>query len=297
MSAPLPYKNIVVIANPIAGKGKGRTNATELAELLRAEGAEVELFFTGARFDAEGRARELSEDIDLVCVCGGDGTVAEVLSGLQREVPIAVLPMGTANVLSLDLALPRKPAGLLEIIRGGHTTRMEVASVNGRLSFLVTGVGIDGEVVTEVERRRSGPITKLLYLRCVLAVLWRYRAPRLTVTIDGEQQPGHYALVFVSNIIRYGGFMKLDPQRLLNDGLYEVYLFPEGSRFALVRVVLRGVLGHLPGGSCRMVRAAAVKIESAEPVHYQVDGDFGGQTPVEIHVTPDQYELLVPKPA
>ena len=46
-----------------------------------------------------------------------------------------------------------------------------------------------------------------------------------------------------------------------------------------------------------MVRAAAVKIESAEPVHYQVDGDFGGQTPVEIHVTPDQYELLVPKPA
>ena len=73
------------------------------------------------------------------------GTVAEVLSGLQREVPIAVLPMGTANVLSLDLALPRKPAGLLEIIRGGPTTRMEVASVNGRLSFLVTGVGIDAQ--------------------------------------------------------------------------------------------------------------------------------------------------------
>jgi len=297
MSTPFPYRNIVVVANPIAGKGKGRANATALADALRAEGADVDLFFTGARGDGEERVRALGTDTDLVCVCGGDGTVAEVLSGLEREVPVAVLPMGTANVLSLDLRLPSQPAALVEVIRGGCTTRMEVARVNGRLSFLVTGVGIDGAVVQEVERRRTGPITKPLYVRCVLSVLRRYRPPRLSVSIDGERQPGEYALVLVSNIIRYGGFMKLSPDRLLNDGLYEVYLFPKGSLPALLAVVLRGVLGHLPGGSCRMVRGRSVRIESAEPVPYQVDGDFGGETPVEVEVTADQYDLIVPRPA
>ncbi len=63
-----------------------------------------------------------------------------------------------------------------------------------------------------------------------------------------------------------------------------------------VRVIgrLRGVFRKLPGGSCRMVTARRVRIESDEPQHYQVDGDYGGETPVDIELTSVQHRLLIP---
>jgi len=293
MPAPL-YRRVLVVANPVAGRGRGAATAMRLRDQLAERGADVELFLTSARGSGAERLRRLERGTDLVVAVGGDGTVAEVLSELPTTVPLAVLPMGTANVLSLDLGLPRSAEGLLRTLGSGRATEIDVAQVNGRVSFLVTGVGFDGEIVRDVERRRAGPIRKWTYVRAGLVGLARYSAPELWVELDGRRLERPYGWVLVSNMIGYGGVIELWRGRRLDDGLYEVFLFDARSRWQLVAHAVRGLLRRLPGRSCRMEQARHVRIESAVPVPYEVDGDFGGETPVEIEVLAGRHRLLLP---
>jgi diacylglycerol kinase (ATP) len=298
-TAALPYSRALVVANPIAGRGQGRRAAEELARGLEARGLEVELFFTGARGDARERARCLASEVDLVVCAGGDGTLGEVLAGLAgdspRSVPVALLPVGTANVMSLDLGLPRTVAGAIEMIAGGRTTALDTARVNEeRLSFLVTGIGFDAMAVADLESRRAGPIRRSAYVASGLRALARYEPPRLEVEVDGTKLPGSYAQVLASNVVHYAGLRVLSEDRRLDDGLYEIYLFPNGSRLALAGYALRALLLGLPGGSCVRTRGRVVRVSSDVPVPCHVDGDAYGRTPVAIAVHPVQSRLLVP---
>jgi diacylglycerol kinase family enzyme len=100
--------------------------------------------------------------------------------------------------------------------------------------------------------------------------------------------------VLIANIINYAGVLKLASDRLLDDGLYEVYLFPSGKIGPLLLSALRGVIGNLPGGGVTMRRAREVRVGSDRPVPIQVDGDAKGETPLEFTVTDRQVRLLVP---
>jgi YegS/Rv2252/BmrU family lipid kinase len=285
-----------VIANPIAGRGRARALAEELSRGLVGIGVASELQFTQGRGDARREASGLEAGYDLVACVGGDGTLGEVLSGLgDRDVPVALLAAGTANVLSIDLGLSRDVRGVLAAIAGGKTVRLDTARVNGeRLSFLVTGVGFEAMIVHEVEARRRGPITKAAYVGAGIRAVARYRPPSLAVEVDGKRLEGQFAMVLVSNVVNYAGFRVLAEDRRLDDGLYEVYLFRNGSRAALLACGIRALVRGLPGGSCTRVRARRVRIESDAPVPCEVDGDAFGTTPLEFAVHPVQSRLVVP---
>ena len=293
---PVPFRRALVIANPIAGRGRARASAEELVAGLERAGIACELHFTGARGDARQRARSIEPEFDLAVSVGGDGTLGEVLEGLSgRDVPVAILPIGTANVMSLDLGIPGDPARVVPIIARARTSRLDTARVNAtRLSFLVTSVGFDAAAVHEVEARRRGPITRTAYFTAGLRALLAYRPPRLSVELDGKLLPGTFALVLASNIVHYGGYKILSADRRIDDGLFEVYLFQKGSRTSLLGYGLRAAFSGLPGGSCTLLRARRIRITSESPAPCQVDGDAFGETPVEIAVDPVQSRLVVP---
>ncbi len=299
MSTPPPPvpRRALVVANPIAGRGKAEPEARALVEGLAAAGYEAELVLTRAAGDAVSAARHVDAATALVVSVGGDGTLREVLEGLGRSAHdprVAVLPFGTANVLGRDLALPRDAAGLLALVARGNTTALDVADVNGALSFLCVGVGPDAEMVKYVADHRRGPIRFSHYLASVRAL---FRAPRrrhLAVTLDGEALPGRYGFVLASNLVHYGGLFRLGAERVLGDGQLEVYLFEKASIPALAGYALRAFFGRLPGGSCAMRRAATIEVASDPPAPYQIDGDPGGETPVTIRMTGRRVRLVVP---
>ncbi len=291
-----PFQRALILANPIAGNGRGARLAQELARALAARGTACDVFHTRGRGDAAQRVRALETGIDLVVSVGGDGTLREVFEGLEgRDLPVAVLPLGTANVLSLDLELPRQVERCVEVIAGGALQSIDLAQVNGKLSFLVTGVGLDAHTVRELERTRRGPIGKASYVPALLRALRQYREPRLEVEIDGSAVAGRFGLVLISNIVHYGGVMRLCRERRFDDGRFEVYLFPRGNVPSLLRAAWWGSVRGLPHGNLCSVRSAAkVRVSAPEPVPYQVDGDFGGETPVELVVTGARARVLVP---
>ena len=291
---PLPFQRALIVVNPIAGRGRAREAAAALREGLSGLPMIVEVFETSARGDASRRVGELEPEVDLVVSVGGDGTLAEILETLPPEIPVAVLPLGTANVLGTEVSLPRDAQGLVRVIAAGNSTGLNTARVNGTISFLVTGVGFDGAIVEDVEARREGPITKLFYVRSVLRTFLRFHPSKLTVLVDGKEQPGPWAWVLVSNVRGYGGVLKLNTGSKLDDGLFEVVLFPRGGTLSLLGYALRALMGRLPGGSCKMVRASRVQIEADRPTPVQVDGDFAGHTPVKFEVRPQCHRLLIP---
>ena len=298
-----PFESALVVANPIAGKGQGERLAQGIAEELTSAGFRIEVRLSQGPGDITRIVRAESAGYDLCVSIGGDGTLAEALAGLREtpELPIAPFPTGTANILAMDLGLARTPAELVAAIVEGHTLDLDIARVLGpdgveRTSFLVLGVGIDGMIVHDLEAHRTGPITKFSYLPSLARSLVGYRRPRLRVEIDGERVPGEYGFVLVSNCIHYAGLFTLDPSRDTADGLWEVILLKRGGIPSLLGVVARGLMGGVEGGSCSIRRGRHVRITSDEPVPYQLDGDAGAHTPVELEVSSRPHRIVVPTP-
>lgn len=292
--SPAPPRRALVVANPISGRGRGARAAEALARELRARGVAVELLLTRGRGDAAHLLRGAA-GADLVVAVGGDGTLSEVLLGLpERSTPVGLLPCGTANVLAHALELPGDPARAAEVFLRGRTRGLDVARVGERYAHLVVGVGFDARTVVEVEARRRGPITKAAYVRAAMRALsWRRPVP-LRVWIDGQEHPHACGMVWVANTPKYADLVNLAADARIDDGLWEVYLFPRAHLLELASALLRGLVAHLPGGAITMQRARAVRVEAAEPVPYQVDGDSGGHTPLALELLPERFRLVVP---
>ena len=290
-----PYRNALVIANPISGRGQAAKAAKEVRDGLRSLGVAAELYLTQGRGDAFSHLRTLGEPLDLVVSVGGDGSLREVLEGLvDPATPVSMLPFGTANVLAKELGLPRDVHHHLEILMRNRVVNVDVAKVNGKLSLLMTGVGFDAHVVREVERCRKGPITKWAYVGASLRAIRKYSPPKLQVTLDGKLYPKDVGFVLISNTMNYGAVMRLAPDTRMDDGEFEVYLFPSGSLLEIAGAFLRASVSHLPAGRVKMLRAKEINVCSEHPVPVQMDGDPAGETPVEIHVAPNRYRLIVP---
>jgi YegS/Rv2252/BmrU family lipid kinase len=290
-----PFARALIVVNPISGRGQGIFAAEELQNGLRERGVQVEILITRMKGDAFTQLRSLKERVDLVVSVGGDGTLREVFDGLvDPETAVGLLPYGTANVLAHSVGLPRDVHHALDILYRGNVQRIDAARVNGNLSFLCTGVGFDAQAVAAVERRRTGPITKWSYVRAIVGEVLRYRQPNLSVELDGKKLKGRFGFVLVANTRDYARFLKLDAQAELDDRLFEVYLFPRTGWPGLLRGLARGTLKRLPGGGVTLQRSSAIRITSEEPCPFQIDGDLGGETPVEIELMPNQYRLLVP---
>ena len=170
MSTADSPRRTLIVANPVSGRGGGASIGRELAEGLRDRGREVELLLTGGPGEARERAGQLGPgEVEQIVSVGGDGTLREVLAGLYRgagvsTTPIGVLPMGTGNALGADLGLPRDVAHTLEMLEAGRTVEVDLALVNGHLSFLITGVGPDAQVVKDVDDHRiHGRMSKWRY--------------------------------------------------------------------------------------------------------------------------------------
>lgn len=288
-------RKVLVIANPVAGRGRGARAGDELARHLRALHIEVEVYTTRARGDARARAANVERDVSAIVSVGGDGTLNEVLAGLCiRSLPVGQLALGTANVLALDLRLPRDPAALAHVVAAGRTQRIDLARVGERISFLGVSAGFDAMVVHGLERVRRGPITKWTWTRAALSEFQRYAPPELSIEIDGKLQPGTYGMVLIANVVNYAGWPSLAGDRVLDDGRFEAFLFPAHSRLGLLRHAARGFFARFPGGGVVRIAGRRFRVASNRPVSMQVDGDAAGHTPFELTVEAEPCRILVP---
>jgi len=288
---------ILILANPISGRGRGFQAAEHLAELLRRQGAEVRLAFTQAAGHARSLSTDLAPEIGRLAVVGGDGTVNEVISGLRNlDVPMAVLPMGTANLLGTALGLRDDPEQIAAALLEGRTRRLDLGAVGGRRFISVAGVGYDAAVSRELGRRRQGPITKLSYLRPTVRTLLDHRPVPLSVSVDGRLLAENAAWVLVCNVKNYAAYFQFTPDADPADGLFDLCILNNPSRRSLVNLFLQALRRRRSRSSqVAYARGRQIKIWSRSGrAFYELDGDFVGETPIEIELLPAAIPILVP---
>ncbi len=289
---------VQLIANPIAGGGAGADSAERVAAMLRGRGHRVECHFTRGAGDAQRLAAAAESACDCLFVVGGDGTLNEVLNGLEdpSRVPLALLAVGTANMLARDLDLPSEPGAAAALVESETTRSVDLARIGKHRFFGNVGVGFDAAVVADIARRRAGTLGFRAYLAPIFRVLSRYREPLLEVRMDGGA-PRLAGWVVVSNLSNYGGLFTFSPEARCDSGHLEVCVFTRARRRDLVRAAAasrRGRLEALPGVSYHSARR--IVVTSGEPVPVQVDGDAWGTTPVELAIEPSPVRILVSAP-
>jgi diacylglycerol kinase (ATP) len=295
---PPPARRLLVIHNPTAGRGQRRRLAAVLSA-LRQEGAQVRLQETGHAGDAERVARECGSEIDVVVAAGGDGTVNEVINGLmsRRSSPLpalALIPIGTTNVLSRDLRIPRQPKALAHLLAHGKTRAIHVGHANGRYFSLMCGVGMDAHIVNRTSLRLKKKIGKLAYVLQGLRELATGTPRRYRVEIDAAEVV-ETSSVIVAKSRFYGGEFQLAPKASIHKPEFQVCLFLRAGRLSTLLYVIGMGLGHIermPG--YRVVPATRVRITGHDGDPAQIDGDSRGILPLEVGL--DERPLLAVAP-
>ena len=283
---------VMAIYNPTAGRRR-RRKLDAVVDALTQRGAQVTLRATTCRGDAERLAREASSsEFDRLVVAGGDGTINEAINGLRdRTLPLAIVPLGTANVLAAELDLPLDAAALAETIAAGAARRVATGRVNGRAFTMMAGVGFDAYVVSHVSLGLKRAVGKLAYVIETLRQLMRYRPLMYDVRIDGSLHRA--SSVIVANGRFYGGRFVCAPAARLDRGEFQACLFGRAGRWHVIRYALAllvGRLHRLPDVTIVPARRVEIAAPPGDPV--QGDGDILAFLPATIEIVPDTLQLV-----
>ena len=276
-------RRILILANPTAGAYR-RVKLDWVTRRLCEAGHHVTVQLTRRAGDIRETCQALPDRFDLVVIAGGDGSVNEALAGFQQvsDPPdLAVIPFGTANVLALELKLPRRPKTLAAMITAGRTVPLHYGRANGHPFVLVVSAGYDAAVVLALPlglKRRFG---KLAYALIAIRHVFARRTPDVLATVDGETIPCRLAAV--TNVSRYGGPFVICPDAAATDpGLYFLGLRKDDP-LSIVRIGLALLAGRIARQPDVVIRPAReVHLAAMAPVPCQIDGDRFATTPVVI---------------
>jgi diacylglycerol kinase family enzyme len=294
---------VIILTNPGAGARNRTEMIFELVESLKQRGLTADVVRDFDTLDRELKQHRAAGQLRAIVAAGGDGTVAEIVNRTDSDVPLTVLPLGTANLLANYLGLVCDPKSLAQTVAEGAIARFDAGRANGRVFLSMVGCGFDGDVVRRLhDMRRGGHISYWTYARPILEAIRSYRYPDLHITSElptggtVERNVHRARWAFVVNLPDYGGGLQLVPEAVATDGLLDLCLFKGGSLWHGLKY-----LGFVKLGQQRVlpdhetVRISRVRIEANEPVPYQLDGDPGGFLPLDIEVLPGRVTLLAPR--
>lgn len=306
---PSSADRVIVAANPKAGARSGQPLIERLVELLRSQGYAVDVLTDIEQVAANSTAALASHSLRAVVAAGGDGTVGLVVNKTVPGVPVAILPLGTENLLSKYLGIAADPEAVFRMIHAGTAISLDAGRAGDRIFLLMLGCGFDAEVVRRMHSERQGHIHHLSYAKPILDAIRNYQYPAVRVYCqpsqaingpargEGGDEPYIEARwAFVVNLPRYAVGLSIVPAAVGTDGLLDVCTFKDGSLWKGL-LYLGGVLlgQHQSWTDCVTTRARRLRIESEGEVPYQVDGDPGGFLPVEIEALPGRLTLIVPE--
>ena len=290
---------VVIAENPRAGSGEGQTLVERLADELSGRGFQVvrerEPERIRSRLQPAGEPASTAAAGGLACVvcAGGDGTIGMVASWVDAETPLAVLPLGTENLLAKQFGFDRDIDTLVERIASGETFAIDAGEANGRLFLVVASVGFDAEVVRLLAARRTGHIHHSTWVRPILQALGSYRFPEIRVSTDRHPRPVRTRWAFVFNLPRYALGLRFVAEGSCSDRLLDLCCFRGGRWWSGLRYLAGVVAGmHRGWRDTHVEQATCIRIDADEPVPYQLDGDPGGHLPLEIRVLPKRLQIM-----
>ena len=280
---------IVVIANPVAGRGRAVAAARAAVAMMEAQGAEVVLQETTAPGHGTELARAAAScGAEGVLAVGGDGTLNEVASGLAHtSCAMGVLAAGRGNDFAGALRLPCDPATAAAAMLSDANTPTDLGLINGRFFLTVAAAGFDAAVARRVHEGGFRLFGGHAYLACALWMLPSWPAPRLCLRGDFGEREGAYLLAAAGNTARYGGGVMMTPGASPYDGLLDCCLVRDLGRVRALTLLPKTFTGrHVGCTEVEMVRTRRLDIETEGQLFVAADGELMGESRAVIEVAP-----------
>jgi YegS/Rv2252/BmrU family lipid kinase len=299
-------RKAILIANPNAGQGgpERRKEALDrFCALMKERGFQLEVQTTAGPRDATRLAAEAARGgCREVIVSGGDGTINEALQGLVGSgVRLAVWPRGTANVLGLELKLPKQLERLADVIAKGNVQRAHISRVTiektgeERHFLLMAGIGIDAAIVERVRPELKKRVGKAAFWYSGLENFARWRPREFSLEIDGTPYTATFAAL--GKTPRYGGNLAITPRARLDQPYFEICMMSSMHRLRYLKLLPFAMFGGIPETmkGISFVRGSTVHAKG-DGVLVQIDGELIGALPMTFTVTPHVLEIVTNRP-
>lgn len=291
-------RHALVIFNPKAGARRyGFLKRTLSA--LEPLGISVKIQETERPGHAEIIAKQAGQSVnagqpDILVAAGGDGTIHEVANGLAGTgLPLAIIPLGTANVLAHEIGLPRSPEAIAASIVHGKPTTVHLGRIGERRFIMMASIGFDAESVRRVNLGLKSVIGRGAYGLAALEQFFLGDHPVLDVTVDEETHKAGW--VVAGNGHYYAGGFSLTPNARLTDPSLEICLYKGTSHVDIARNVLSSLIGqHRRFRDVELLSTKSLLVEGPPEAVVQADGDVIGNLPVTISSEGGTIELIYP---
>jgi diacylglycerol kinase (ATP) len=289
---------LMVVHNPTSGGGERRRDLPLIVRGLEALGFDVDVRPTTGPGSATALAASAAgAGYDIVCTIGGDGTVNETINGLAGgDVPLAIVPTGTVNVLAMELGIPLEPPDAVRVIGRGNESWIDLGVAGDRYFGLMAGVGMDAAVVASLNPTLKKALKEAAFAVQGVATVLTHEAHRFRVVSEGREVEGYFAVF--GNASNYGGAFGITPLADMRDGLLDVCVLTDKSFLSLAWYWTAALLNaHIDHPKVQYFRTRAARIEAVEAgqeVLVQTDGEVAGALPTDCRVAPRALRVLVP---
>lgn len=310
---PEQIPNAVIIYNPTSGRKRSRRLRAieEAAQVLQASGIDAQLLPTTAAGSATELARDAAQNgCGMVVVCGGDGTINEVVNGIAgTDAPLAVLPAGTANILAKELGIPWDIPAAARLIAHGKLVRIALGLAQWRATekharsiptqryFLcVSGAGPDGAIVHGIDVAHKARVGILAYWLEGLRQFFTYSFPPFTV--ESAERTLTASLIVVGRTKYYGGPFRITVGASLFEDSFELVAYTRRSRLGILACLPALWMGRLQRvngiQTWKTSRFRCQPVDGAE-IFSQLDGEPASALPVEFSIVPQALTLVLPE--
>jgi diacylglycerol kinase (ATP) len=285
--------NILLLFNPIAGKGRSQAAIQTLESCLKETGFRT--FSAGASDYIQNlhKAQPLT-NFQAAVIAGGDGTIRSLLPLISNsEVPVYNIPTGNESLFAREFYMKNNVSQIISLLEQKSYKTCFVPETNQMPFFSMVSVGFDSEVVRAIAENRTGAIGHRGYVLPTLKTSFSHKAPITSLSVDGKKvissEPG---FTIVANCKQYALSMPFLPEANCESEELVARFFPYKGLPGYLLFNIRILLGQkdLPGS--KFFRGEKFLIETQSPFPAQVDGDYLGNTPIELKTTENTIRVL-----
>jgi len=285
-----------LVYNPMAGRGRARRHADEVAAYLRSRGAVVDAHASASPADLTRVAAEGSRSgYDRVVVCGGDGTVNLAVRDFDLERgTLALVPLGSGDDFARVLGIPRTVKEACDVVLSGQVREVDVALANGIRYLGVAGLGFDSECARFANEQVKFLRGSVVYLYAILRVLPRFTPLPVHIGMENGKRTEEIMFAVVGSTRQYGGGIRIVPDARADDGLLHYCIVHRTSRLQLLLTLPLAYTGrHVTKPFVEIGRGRVFHFDSGRPLDVYADGELVTQTPVEFRLEKQKLRVVV----